>query len=330
MSDQAGERKTKAGILDSLGRLFRSREEAPAALAPASGFERVEADFEAAIRSLNERIEEQRRGTSGAAAGGPAVRQATPEEIAAERARRVEDARAAMREDVVKMHQRLGTGLSGADLDAIAALLGELEAMAAEGKGSHDLLPRARWAIAEKLRAESGERAVARVVALLQKQELDWPDPYRPPASATPDEVERARRRRLADVRRAFLGDGFQRTAESLQGVVKGWGADYPERGSPLWEATVLEAVTAGVRGKFLRDFVELLRRDREQILGEAEAAVGKETAALQQAMAGGVHSLEQATRAVDGALKVLDEVIPTIAWQHICAQLPEARGEPG
>jgi hypothetical protein len=332
MSDPAGEREKKAGFLDSLGRLFRSREETPAAREqPESGFARLEAEFEAAVRGLNERIEEQRRGAGVATAAGPAApRQRTPEELAAERTRRTEAARAAMREDIVKMHARLGTGLSGSDLDAIAERLGELEAMAAEGKGSRDLLPRARHAIAEKLRAESGELAIARVVALLQRQSMDWPDPYRPPASATPEEVASARRRRLADLRRAFLGDGFARTAETLQGVVKGWGADYPERGSPLWEACVLEGVTAGIRGKLLCDFLELLQRDREQLLAEAEAAVGKETAALQQALAGGVRSLEQATRAVDGAFKVIDEVMPAIAWERIRAQLPEARGELG
>jgi len=329
MSDQAGAREKKSGFLDSLGRLFRTREEPQAAPQPAGGFAKIEADFESAIRGLNERIEEQRRGAGGAAAGArPGARQRTAEEAAADRTRRIEAAHGAMREDIVKMHARLGTGLSGADLDAIQEVLGELEAMAVEGKGSHELLPRARYAIAEKLRAEAGELAVARVVALLQKQKMDWPDPSRPPASATPDEIERARRRRLSDVRAAFLSDSFARTAESLQGIVKGWGADYPDRGSPLWEACVLEGVTAGLRGQLLRDFLELLRRDREQLLSEVESTVGKETAALQQAMAGGVHSLEQASRAVESALKVLDEVIPAVAWERIRSQLPAARGE--
>jgi hypothetical protein len=233
-----------------------------------------------------------------------------------------------MREDIEKMHARLGTGISGADLDALRGLLEELDADEAAGKSSHDLLPRARYAIAEKLRAESGELAVARVVALLERQKMGWPDPTRPSPTATPEEIERSRRRRLADVRRVFLADGFARTAESLQGIVKGWGSDYPDRGSPLWEACVLEGVAAGIRGQLLREFVELLRRDREQLLGEVEGLVGKEIGALQQAMAGGVHSLEQARRAVESALKVIDEVLPGIAWERIRTELPAARGE--
>lgn len=315
----------RPGLLDSLGRLFRSTPEpAEAPAAPPGGLAKLE-QFDAALRDLNEKIAAQR--AAGAAGPGVAARQPTPEAAAAARAKRIETVRQAMREDIVKMHARLGTGLSGADLDTIQAVVAELDAMAAAGKGSSALLPRARYAIVEKLRVESGEFAVARVVALLERQKMEWPDPSRPPASATPEEIERARRRRLADLRSAFLGESLARTAELLQGVVKGWGADYPERGSPLWEGVVLEGVAAGVRGRLLREFSEIVRRDRERLVSEAEAAVGKETAALQKTLAEGVHSLEQASRAVDGALAVLDEVLPAIAWERVRSQHPAAQG---
>jgi hypothetical protein len=324
MGEQGG---TKLGFLDSLGGLFRAKEKPIEASPAPGGIAKLEADFDAAVRALNEKIQQQKRaGPSGGT--GPAPSGKTAAERAAERVRRLETAHRAIREDIEKMHARLGTGLSGADIDAIAGVLEEIEATASAGKDSHELLPRARWAIVEKLRAEAGELAVARVVALLERQKLGWPDPAKPPPSATPEEIERSRRRRLADVRRSFLADGFARTAESMRGIVKGWGADYPDRGSPLWESCVLEGVAAGIRGSLLRDFVECLRKDREQLLSETEAAVGKELQALQAAVAGGVQSLEKANQAVAGALRVLDEVIPTIAWERVRAALPEARGE--
>lgn len=327
MGQGEGEQRAGGGFLDSLGRLFRRQEDRPARVEPAPKPAGTLEALEAAVRALNERVEQQRgAATAGSASAG--VRKPTPEELAAERERRIEAARKAMREDIERMHAKLGTGIAPADLDAIAALLGELEAGAAAGKGSYELLPRARYAIAERLRAEAGELAVARVAALLRQHGMGWPDPSHPPATATPEEIERAHRRRLADVRRAFLGDGFARTAESLQGIVKGWGADYPDRGSPLWEACVLEGVAAGLRGQIVRRAVELLQRDRDELLRQAEAAVGEETAALQQALAGGVHSLEEANRAVQSALQVLDEVLPAIAWERVRAELPEARGE--
>ena len=322
----AGAKTGRSGFLDSLGQLFRAKAEPSATpvSAPQSNLETLEG----AVRALNERIAQQRGSTAGGGRAGAGVRGPTPEEVAADRGRRLEAVHRAMREDIEAMHARLGTGISSADLDTIAALLLELDAVVAAGKGSHEMLPRARTAIAEKLRAEAGELSVARVVTLLQNQKMDWPDPSRPPASATPEEIERARRRRLTDVRKAFLGDGFARMAETLQGIVKGWGADYPDRGSPLWEGCVLEGVTAGIRGQLVSRFFELVQRDRDELVREAEAAVGKETEALQQALASGVHSLDEANRAVQSAMKVLDEVIPAIAWERIRTQLPEARGE--
>jgi hypothetical protein len=246
MGQQEDSQTGRSGFLDSLGRLFRAKPEpsAPPAPAPRSNLDTLET----AVRALNERIEQQRNSAAAGGRTGASVRGQTPEDVAAERGRRIEVAHRAMREDIEAMHAKLGTGISGADLDTIAGLLLELDAMVAADKGSAEMLPRARYAIGQKLRAEAGELAVLRVVTLLQRQKIDWPDPSRPPASATPEEIERARRRRLADVRRAFLGDGFVRTAETLQGIVKGWGADYPDRGSPLWKGCVLEGVAAGNR----------------------------------------------------------------------------------
>jgi hypothetical protein len=233
-------------------------------------------------------------------------------------AQRKETAHREIREDIEKMHSRLGTGLSGADLDAIAAYLKELAAVSAAGRGSHELLPRARHAIAEKLRAEAGELAVAQLVALLQRQGLDWPDPTHHRSTATPEEVERSRRRQLADARESFLVLDLGKLSDRVHGIVRGWGSDYPDRGSPLWEESVLEGVGAAIRGRLIQQFVESLQRDREALLSRVEAAIGKEFAALQTALASGVQSVEQAHLAVASSLGVLDEVVPALAWEAV------------
>jgi hypothetical protein len=111
-----------------------------------------------------------------------------------------------------------------------------------------------------------------------------------------------------------------------MLGIVRGWGADYPDRSSPLWEECALEGVAAGIRAKLVRDFVELLRRDREALVARIESSVGKEIAGLQAAVQAGVQSIEQANQAVASSLRVLDEMVPEIAWQHVRSQLPEAR----
>jgi hypothetical protein len=321
----------KLGFLDSLGRLFRAKPEdrAPAARETAqgsSGFARLEADFQAAIRELNEKVAAHQDAKRPARGAGPARESA--EDRAADRQRRMDASHRAIREDIEKMHARLKTGISGADIDAISAFVAELEPVANEGRSSHDLLPRARFAIAERLRAEAGELAIARIVALLQREKLAWPDPTHHRATLTAEEIERSQRRRLADVREGFLAQDFRRIAERMNGLVQGWGGDYPDRGSPLWEESVLEGVAAGIRGSLIRVFVELLRSSRDELLSRTEAVVGKELGALQSVLAGGVHSIDQANQAVASSLRVLDEVVPELAWETLRAELPQARGE--
>ena len=90
----------------------------------------------------------------------------------------------------------------------------------------------------------------------------------------------------------------------------------------------MLEGVGAGIRGQLLREFVELLRRDTELILSDAEALIGKELTVLQQTLQSGATSFEQASQAVASSLRVIDEVLPKLAWEHLHARLPHARGE--
>jgi hypothetical protein len=322
--------ESKLGFLDSLAGLVRGKPDEAPAEAPrqAGGFEAVRAGFEAALRDLNEKAAACRRPGPAASTAVSAGRQ-TAEERAADRKRRIEAVRGAMREDIRSMHARLRTGLESSDLEALAAYLEELAALEDAGKDSHELLPRARFAITERIRAEAGELAVARLVELLQREELSWPDSTSQ-RRARPEEIETSRRRRLAEIRESFLAQSLARTAERMLGVVGVWGSDYPERGSTLWEETVLGGVAAGIRGGLVKESVELLRRDRDLILERTEASIGKELAALQQVLKAGVTSLEQANQAVASSLRVLDEVVPEFAWEHVRSQLPSARGEWG
>jgi hypothetical protein len=151
------ERAGRLGFLDSLGRLFGAKEEtgeAAAAKVPAR-FEALEADFEVALRGLRDRVAERQ-----AAAAGPtaAARRMTAEERAAEKQERVQASHRSIREDIEKMHAQLGTGVTPAELEALPAFLEDLEAASTEGKDSHSLQPRLRYAISQRLRAEASAR----------------------------------------------------------------------------------------------------------------------------------------------------------------------------
>jgi len=318
----------KLGFLDPLARLFRTREETPTSEPQAtSGLDSVQASFDAAIQALERRIEESRRvAPSTGRAAAPHAR--TAEERAAASRRRMEEAHRAILEDIERMHARLETELAGADLAELAGFLEELHAESAAGKGSRSLLPRLRHAIAERLRREAGELAVERLVALLEREKLSWPDPTRYRPTDPPEKIERSQRRRLGEVREAFLAQDLERTAQRMLGIVAGWKSDYPDRGSPLWEECVLEGVAAGIRGQLVRASADLLRRDREVIFDRAEESIGKELGAIHAALEDGVHSLEQANQAVASSLRVLDEIVPEIAWQHVQSQLPHVLSE--
>jgi len=315
----------RLGFLDAIGELFGHRTEPEAAERPDSPADLggLDAQFSAAIRELDQKVEEFRK-VDGPAAGTSRSAEA---DRAAQRKKRMQESHRAIREDIEKMHTQIGTGLSGADLDALIEPLQELEKLAAEGRDSHELLPRARFAIANRLLLESGELAVTRLLALLERAGVAWPDPDLNP-KASPERVEASQRRRRASVREAFLRDGFERTGERMFGVVSAWGSDYPDRGSPLWQETVLEGVAAGIRARLVEDFVGALRADRQAILGLIEDSIGKQVNALQDVVRQGVSSLDQAHRAVASSLRVLDEVVPGIAWEHVRSKLPEARGE--
>jgi len=327
---EARKSESKLGFVDSLMGLFRGKPEAPpsAAAQEPAGFESLRSSFEQAVQDLEKKASEL--ALQRPSASGEGVRARTADERAADEARRMAAAHEAIRKDIDGAHARLRSGLENEDLDALSRYISDLALQIETGKGSHELLPRARFAIVEKLRLEAGELAVARLVDLLQQAKQPWPDPipYRPGAS--PEEIERSRRRRLAETRENFLAQSLERTAERMLGIVKTWGPDYPDPGSPLWEETVLEGVAAGIRGSLVKECVECMQEHREEVLARSEASIGKELEALHKALKGGVNSLEQANFAVASSLRTLDEVIPPMVWEYIQSQLPHARGEWG
>jgi hypothetical protein len=319
------EKADRLGFLDALTRLFQPQGSRTAQPAPQGGrLAKLEADFESALRTWREKVAQQ------APTEGPrsAERGDRTKDLAAERQRRMDECHRAMREDIEKMHTRLGTGLSPADFAPIDAVLRRLDSDATEGKDSHALMPRLRYTVGTRFRLESGALAAARLDALMKRANLAWPDATHYDPLATPEQIESSRRRRMAEIRESFLAQGFKRTAERMVGIVGTWGADYPDRGSPLWEETVLGGAAAGIRGRLLKDFVEVVEREQDVVLSRTEAAIGKELAALQKAVTEGVHSIDQANAVVASSLHALDEVVPELVWQLVRSRLPQARGE--
>ena len=89
---------------------------------------------------------------------------------------------------------------------------------------------------------ESGALAVERLVALMKRANLEWPDPIHYDPHTKPEEIERSRRRRLSEARESFLAQDFKKTAERMLGIVRAWAQTIPIGvqpcgRSPAWRA---------------------------------------------------------------------------------------------
>ena len=322
------ESRTAAGLgfLEKLKHVFYGRETNTAAPDPAGeALAALEQEFESAIGEIQERVESLRDSRPGDSGGSTHASAADREAARTARLAKIHDR---MRADIEKMHARLGSGIGSGDLDRTLEGLAELDQISRAGYDSHDLLPRARHAIAERLRKEAGELAVERLRTLLERDQQTWPDPthYRPHASE--EEIERSRRRRLAETRETFLAQDFARIAQRAVGIVSGWGADYPEPDSPLWQECVLEGVGAGIRGELCLACLETLRQNADALVAGCEEVIGKQVEGLRGQLDAGIRSIGAANRAVGSALTAVDVVTPDVAWRLVVEKLPRARGE--
>ena len=59
-----------------------------------------------------------------------------------------------------------------------------------------------------------------------------------------------------------------------------------------------------------------MLKHKRKQLISHAEQALGKELTALQAALERSSASVMQTTEAIASSLRVIDEVVPEIAWE--------------
>src|SRR6185436_2307078 len=206
--------ESKPRFLDSLIGLFRDKpgEAPPTNPNKDRDFEAQRANFDAALRDLDEKAEEHRR-QRAAAFSAPGVGRSTAEERAAERERSIADIRQTIGKEIGSMHEKLGTGVS-TDLEALSASLEELALEVDAGKDSHELIPRARARAVQRLQKEAGELALTRLEVLWRRQNLEWPDPTHHDPWAQPEEIERSRRRHRAEVRESFLGQSLSRTGK--------------------------------------------------------------------------------------------------------------------
>ena len=88
----------------------------------------------------------------------------------------------------------------------------------------------------------------------------------------------------------------------------------------------MFKTVATALSAKLMHIFTTRLRHDREFIENKATELIGSKVVELNRTLHEGVTSLNNAHRVVSSSLKILDEVIPSLAWEHLQKVIPEAK----
>ncbi|PKN11724.1 MAG: hypothetical protein CVU69_11265 [Deltaproteobacteria bacterium HGW-Deltaproteobacteria-4] len=275
----------------------------------------MENSFNAALQQLNGKIEDLRQQKQAAASGTVS----SPAAHAEERVRRMGEAHARILNDILAMHRKLATGIDPPTLDALATFLQECVEKVAKERSVPEVMLCCRSSILRRFHHEAGGGAWDEMERQLAAQNEAWPETTQRDPIEEEAGFERRRQLKYREMKNDFVNYELARSAQLIRGIERAWQADYPEPGTPLWRELVLEGVATALRARILQGYYERLLANKEKIVTRATELVGRELGALQAVLAEkNLTSLEDAHRVAITSGRVLDEVIPEIAWQVI------------
>lgn len=311
-------------LFDAISQLFgKSAPSAPVVADKTPSLPEMENAFNTALQQLNGKIEQLQKEKQ-------VQTEVSPSAPAEERQRRIEREHALILDDILSMHRKLATGIDPPALDALAKFLGESAEKIIEGPSLQEVMPCCRRGILRRFHREAGGVAWAELEERLATGHEAWPattqrDPFE--SDATFAHRQQLKYRETCN---DFVNYDIVRSSDLIRGIERAWQSDYPEPGTPLWRELVLEAVATALRTRILQRYYDRLLKNKEKIVGRAAELVGQELGTLQTVLAEkNLTSLADAHRVATASTRVLEEVIPEIAWQVIRAEEggEEARG---
>lgn len=280
--------------------------------------------FESSLVELEKTIEKQRREKEGEIKSG--WQRALKFEDEKVKKSKEQKIYAKIRQDIESAHLHLDTGISSHELDLLKEYLTSANQAFASGEKSQEVLPRCRASILKRIHYEAGCLALNRMDDCLAKHKEEWPirAPRNPAISN--EEIQEIVKRNLITRRKNFINNSIHQSSLLIVGIVDVWKSDYPEDGSDLWKSVVLEAVATALRARLMHLFTTRLRHDREFIENKTTELIGAKVAELNHALQDGVTSINEAHRVVSSSLKILDEIVPALAWEHLQEVVPETK----
>ena len=229
-----------------------------------------------------------------------------------------------IREDIESTHLRLQTGISTSELDLLKGYLTNVAKISTSGENSHEVLPRCQSSILKRIHYEAGFLALDEMDVYLKKQNETWPTRVPRNPTTSQEEIEEIISHNRKTMRQNFINYSLHQSSDMIVGIVAVWKSDYPEVHSDLWNSVVFEAVATALRAKIMHSFSTRFRRDREFIESKVNELLGAKVNELNRTLQGGLKSLTKAQRVVSSSLRILDKVIPDLAWEHLQEVLPE------
>lgn len=275
----------------------------------------MENDVVLAIQQLNSKIEQLQREKNERAAGDVLP----VESLAQERERRMQKEHAAILKDILSMHHQLKTGIDASALDGLVQFLAECMKKVDMGPSLQGVMPCCRMGVLRRFHHEAGSVAWAELEASMQDAKESWPEMAQRDPVEDAAAFERRQQHKFQDMRNDFINYDLARSHGLIRGIERAWQSNYPEQGTPLWRELVLEGVATALRARILHRYYDRLLANKEKIVGRVAELVGHELGTLQAVLAEkNLTSLEDAHRVATASSRVLEEVIPEIAWQVI------------
>ena len=323
MGTQSSSEQGPFDFIDRLIGLFHHSDAEEPGPAPGEN-EPLNKQFETSLVELEKTIEKQRREKeSEMKFGWQRALKFEDEKVKKDKEQKIH---AKIRQDIESAHLRLETGISCRELDLLKEYLTNANQAFTSGEKSQEVLPRCSASILKRIHYEAGCLALNQMDHYLANHNEDWPVRAPRNPAITSEEIQEIVKRNLITRRKNFINNSIHQSALLIVGIVDVWKSDYPEDGSDLWKSVVLEAVATALRGRLMHLFTTRLRHDREFIENKTNELIGAKVAELNNALQGGVTSINEAHRVVSSSLKILDEVIPSLAWEHLQKVVPEAK----
>lgn len=237
--------------------------------------------------------------------------------------------RTALRQEILDLHEQLGTGLDREALDRLRTALVAHAAPCSFAAGA-TVAERIERQVLRHLYTRSGERAWDRLRQLMDRSGMAWPVSPELALGRTQEEHRKAEEQACADARLAFVLSPAPASADLMEGWVAVWSHYYPPHGSPLWRETALAGVGSALRAVHFLAVVEAWLWRSPALEERVRRLLEERIEAVRTLVAKPCPSLAEATHVAGSVDRLLGVDIPRTVWEEVADGLSWDDAVPG